>query len=97
MLERAIVLQILRDDHAAGWSEAELASEIDDAEPATIQTAPRMRARTTSIWYPRLVPAALHASLAVLLKTKDPAISRAFVRADEGTRTLDLLHGKQTL
>jgi hypothetical protein len=39
MLERAFVLQLLRDDHAAGWSEAELASEIDDAEPATIQTA----------------------------------------------------------
>lgn len=39
ILERAIVLQLLRDDHAARWSEAELASEIDDAQPAAIQTA----------------------------------------------------------
>ena len=28
--------------------------------------------------------------------TKGPE-NRAFLRADEGTRTLDLLHGKQTL
>jgi hypothetical protein len=39
ILERAIVLQLLRDDHAARWSEAELASEIDDAGPAAIRTA----------------------------------------------------------
>lgn len=39
ILERAIVLQLLRDDHAAWWSESELASEIGDARPATIQTA----------------------------------------------------------
>ena len=26
-----------------------------------------------------------------------PAVSSGFCKADEGTRTLDLLHGKQTL
>ena len=30
-------------------------------------------------------------------KRRKPRVSGAFVRADEGTRTLDLLHGKQTL
>jgi hypothetical protein len=28
---------------------------------------------------------------------ENPAIGGAFLRAAEGTRTLDLLHGKQTL
>ena len=32
------------------------------------------------------------------LRTKEkPCLSGAFPEADEGTRTLDLLHGKQTL
>jgi hypothetical protein len=29
--------------------------------------------------------------------TRKPRLSGAFCEADEGTRTLDLLHGKQTL
>jgi hypothetical protein len=28
---------------------------------------------------------------------RKPAVSSGFLEADEGTRTLDLLHGKQTL
>ena len=31
------------------------------------------------------------------LANKKPRLSGAFVKAAEGTRTLDLLHGKQTL
>jgi hypothetical protein len=34
---------------------------------------------------------------AAVLGNKKPPISGGFLEADEGTRTLDLLHGKQTL
>lgn len=37
-LERAIVLQLLRDDRQQNWSRAELASELDVAVPV-IETA----------------------------------------------------------
>jgi len=37
-LERAIVLQLLRDDHPKNWSRAELASEMD-VEMAAVETA----------------------------------------------------------
>jgi hypothetical protein len=37
-LERAIVLQLLRDDHQPRWSQAALAGELE-AEPATLQAA----------------------------------------------------------
>ncbi len=39
MVERAIVLQILRDDHEARWAPAELAGEISDFEPAALDEA----------------------------------------------------------
>lgn len=39
MVERAIVLQILRDDHDERWSRAELAQEISDFEPAVLDEA----------------------------------------------------------
>ncbi len=39
LVERAVVLQILRDDHAARWSRAELASEIPDFAPAVFAAA----------------------------------------------------------
>jgi DNA-binding HxlR family transcriptional regulator len=39
IVERAVVLQILRDDHAARWSRAELASEMPDFAPAVLATA----------------------------------------------------------
>jgi hypothetical protein len=39
-LERAIVLQLLRDDREQGWSRAELAMEID-AEPPAMEEALR--------------------------------------------------------
>ena len=42
-------------------------------------------------------PHSMYGTAAVLPQTKNPAISGAFFKADEGTRTLDLLHGKQTL
>jgi hypothetical protein len=38
-VERAIVLQILRDDRERCWSRAGLASEISDFEPALIELA----------------------------------------------------------
>jgi DNA-binding HxlR family transcriptional regulator len=39
VLERAVVLQILRDDHEERWSHAELAREISDFEPAVLEEA----------------------------------------------------------
>jgi hypothetical protein len=38
-MERAIVAQILRDDHDGRWSRAELEREIDDFEPAVLEEA----------------------------------------------------------
>ncbi|MGH2855264.1 MAG: hypothetical protein ACRDLF_13850 [Solirubrobacteraceae bacterium] len=39
MVERAIVLQILRDDHEERWPHAELAREVSDFEPAVLDRA----------------------------------------------------------
>jgi DNA-binding HxlR family transcriptional regulator len=39
LVERAIVLQLLRDDHGERWSRAELAGEIPDFEPAVLDEA----------------------------------------------------------
>lgn len=39
MVERAIVLQILRDDHEERWAQAELVQEIPDFEPAVLAEA----------------------------------------------------------
>jgi DNA-binding HxlR family transcriptional regulator len=39
MAERAIVLQILRDDHEERWPRAELAKEITDFEPTVLDEA----------------------------------------------------------
>lgn len=39
MVERAIVLQLLRDDHEERWVRAELAREISDFEPAALDEA----------------------------------------------------------
>jgi DNA-binding HxlR family transcriptional regulator len=39
MVERAIVLQILRDDHEERWARAELAQEIPDFEPEVLDEA----------------------------------------------------------
>jgi hypothetical protein len=39
MVERAIVLQILRDDHEERWSREELAREIPDFEPGVLDEA----------------------------------------------------------
>jgi DNA-binding HxlR family transcriptional regulator len=39
VVERAIVLQILRDDHEERWARAELAQEIPDFEPAALEEA----------------------------------------------------------
>jgi DNA-binding HxlR family transcriptional regulator len=39
MVQRAIVLQILRDDHQERWASAELAREISDFEPAVLDEA----------------------------------------------------------
>jgi hypothetical protein len=45
MVERAIVLQILRDDHEERWSREELAREIPDFEPMVLDGAlARLRA-----------------------------------------------------
>jgi hypothetical protein len=38
-LERAIVLQTLRDDRDDGWQRAELAAELGDADPIAIRDA----------------------------------------------------------
>jgi len=37
--QRAVVLQVLRDDHDARWSRAELEREIYDIEPLAISDA----------------------------------------------------------
>ncbi len=39
VVERAVVLQILRDDHEERWPRAELAQEISDFEPAVLDEA----------------------------------------------------------
>jgi DNA-binding HxlR family transcriptional regulator len=39
VVERAIVLQILRDDHEQRWARAELTREIPDFEPALLDEA----------------------------------------------------------
>jgi DNA-binding HxlR family transcriptional regulator len=39
MVERAIVLQILRDDHEERWSREDLAQEIPDFEPTVLEEA----------------------------------------------------------
>ncbi len=39
MVERAVVLQILRDDHEERWARSELAQEIPDFEPAILDEA----------------------------------------------------------
>lgn len=39
MVERAIVLQILRDDHEERWAPVELAGVITDFEPAALDEA----------------------------------------------------------
>ncbi len=41
MVERAIVLQVLRNDHPARWTRAELQAEIDDVDPVAIRLALR--------------------------------------------------------
>jgi hypothetical protein len=38
-VQRAIVLQALRDDHDSSWSRAELEAELDQADPITISDA----------------------------------------------------------
>ncbi len=38
-VQRAIVLQVLRDDHEQRWSRMALAREIPDFEPAAIERA----------------------------------------------------------
>ena len=37
--ERAIVLQVLRDDHEARWTLAELQTEVTDLDPAALADA----------------------------------------------------------
>lgn len=39
IVERAIVLQTLRDDHEERWTSSELAREISDFEPAVLDEA----------------------------------------------------------
>jgi DNA-binding HxlR family transcriptional regulator len=39
MVQRAVVLQILRDDHEERWARAELAEEIPDFAPAALDEA----------------------------------------------------------
>jgi hypothetical protein len=38
-IERAIVLQLLRDDHNERWSRTELESEVSDVEPSALSRA----------------------------------------------------------
>jgi hypothetical protein len=38
-VERAIILQLLRDDHGERWSRAELEAEADDVEPSVLSSA----------------------------------------------------------
>jgi hypothetical protein len=37
--ERAVVLQVLRDDHEARWTLAELQAEVIDLDPAVLASA----------------------------------------------------------
>lgn len=39
MAERAIVLQVLRNDHDVRWSLAELQAEVDDLDPKALSLA----------------------------------------------------------
>jgi predicted transcriptional regulator len=39
LLERAIVLQTLRDDRDEGWARIELAADLGDADPIAIREA----------------------------------------------------------
>jgi hypothetical protein len=39
IVERAIVLQLLRDDHDEQWSRAELQAEADDVKPSALSNA----------------------------------------------------------
>jgi hypothetical protein len=39
LLERAIVLQTIRDDHDDGWARIELAAELGDADPIAVRVA----------------------------------------------------------
>ena len=43
-LERAVVLQLLRDDHSQDWSRAELASELGTEAPAIEAVLSRLHA-----------------------------------------------------
>ena len=38
-VERAVTLQLLRDDHDERWSRAELETELDDVEPLALSDA----------------------------------------------------------
>ena len=38
-IERAIILQLLRDDHDGRWSRAELEAEINDVPPSVLSSA----------------------------------------------------------
>ncbi|MGA8111958.1 MAG: hypothetical protein WB974_21120 [Acidobacteriaceae bacterium] len=38
-IERAIILQLLRDDHDEQWSRAELEAEVDDVPPSVLSSA----------------------------------------------------------
>lgn len=38
-IERAIILQLLRDDHDERWSRAELEAEVNDVEPSVLRNA----------------------------------------------------------
>ena len=38
-VERAVVLQLLRDDHDEQWSRAELEAEVNDVEPLVLSSA----------------------------------------------------------
>ena len=37
-IERAIILQLLRDDHDKRWSRAELEAEVNDVEPSVLRS-----------------------------------------------------------
>ena len=39
IIERAVVLQLLRDDHDEQWSRTELESKLDDVEPLALSDA----------------------------------------------------------
>jgi hypothetical protein len=39
LIERAIILQLLRDDHAERWSKTELRVKISDAETSAVHKA----------------------------------------------------------